>query len=94
VVTTTANVNIIKNQIDKVKRVPEVLEDAKKEMETLIEFLNEQVRTCDEVGKPAYEAKKVLPKDIFDTYHNGAKKTPEEIQALVASLSSENSKKK
>ena len=74
--------NKARKQAPKVKRIKEVLKEAKEEVEKLIPYLKEQIDTCDEVGKKAHEAKHILPKQIFDNYHQGPKKTAEEIQAM------------
>jgi hypothetical protein len=58
------------------------LNDAKKEMDGLVEYLKELINTCDTVGKQAFQAKHMLPKEIFDNYYTGAKKSAEEIAAM------------
>ena len=72
--------NKIKRQVDKVARIVDLLRDAKKEMESLTPYLEELVKNCDVIGMPAFNSKKLLPKDIFDEYHPGPKKTEEELR--------------
>jgi len=80
---TTNNVKKLQKQVDKVKRVPDIVEEAKKELEGgLLNFLEEVIKNCDEVGRKAAAEKKLLAKDIFPAYHPGPKKSPEEIAAM------------
>ena len=48
----------------------------------LAPYLEEQLTICDKIGSPAFESKRFLPKEIFDEYHPGPKKTGEEIKAI------------
>jgi len=77
------NLNRIRDQLPKVKRTREIVEEAVKDIPNLMEKLLQYVKDADTIGQKAYNDKLFWPKEIFDKYHPGPKKTPEEIAAMT-----------
>jgi hypothetical protein len=76
------NLNHLKTQDPKVKRVKQLLEEAEKGFPALLEKMNEYYKTADEVGVKAAEIPELWPKKIFEKFHTGLKKNPKEIADL------------
>jgi len=53
-----------------------------KDLPLLMPRLQEYSKNADEVGFKAFEANLMWPNEIFDKFHDGLKKTPEEIEAM------------
>ena len=75
------NLKKIKENLPKCKRTQQILEDAVKEISSLVGKMKGYLETCDIVGLEAFKANILRPKDIFDKYHSGPKLTHEEISA-------------
>lgn len=78
---TTKNINKMRNELPKVKRVKEILLDGVNETKFLVEKMIEFIATADITGSEAHRNNVLRPKDIFDKYHPGPKLTAEEIAA-------------
>jgi len=76
------NLNRIREQLPKVKRTKELVEEAVKDIPNLMEKLLQYVKDADGIGGQAYKDNLYWPREIFDKFHTGPKKTPEEIAAM------------
>lgn len=78
----TNNISKIRNQVEKVKKLPDLINEAKRNFEEILEYLRVELAKADEVGKRCYDYNHMVPKDIFDNYETLPKKSPEEVAAL------------
>jgi hypothetical protein len=90
--TLSKNLAKLGKEIAKVKNIPPLIVDAGKDLKSLVPKFKEIFSTCDEVGTKAYQAGVMKPKDIFDKYHPGPKKTAAELD--VEKKAAEKAKKK
>jgi len=81
-VTAGKNLNMIKLQVPKLKRLKGLIEDAVKDFPQFLEKLIESYKTADEIGAQAAEIHELYPRKIFDKYHTGLKKSQEEISKI------------
>jgi len=63
------NITKIQDQAESVRRVKEVIEDARKEAEKITDFVEELIKNADEVGRKAYEEGWLTPEEICLHYH-------------------------
>jgi hypothetical protein len=68
-------------QLPKLKTLQGLAKDAFEDLKKLAPKFKEIVANCDEIGKKAHAANVGKPKDIFEKFHPGPKKTPQEIEA-------------
>jgi hypothetical protein len=80
------NVTKLSVNVPKVKELPTLCKDGAADFKKLVPEIRKILNECDEVGKKAAADKVLKPKDIFAKYHQGAKKTEQEIahEAKVA----------
>jgi len=67
-------------ELAKCKALQEVLTTAKDDMKELVPKLKELYSKADEVGAKAAGENLIRPREIFQKYHPGPKKTPKEIE--------------
>jgi len=81
----TANLgkNIAKlgKEVPKVQQLPPLIQEAVKDLKVLVPQFKQIYNTCDEVGAKAFaEFTIAKPKDIFDKFHPGERKSEEDIK--------------
>jgi len=75
----TKNVGKLSKELQKVKTIPPLITEAAKDLKALVPKFKEIFQTCDQVGKQAFSANVLKPKEIFAKYHTGTKKTQAEL---------------
>jgi len=70
---------MLSTEIVKVKLLIPILEDAIKEIQEILPQLDGMVDSSDQVGARAYAENTFIPYEIFEKFHTGLRRSPEEI---------------
>jgi len=96
----TRNIAKLPRELEKCKVLQKLVVTAVEDMKELIPKLKEMFEKADEIGAKAYaegfhlNKGEKTPEQLFDKYHTGERKTPEEIEALKKSLTKKKHAKK
>ena len=74
------NITKIQDQVDSVRRVKDVIEDARKEAEKITDFVEELIKTADDVGRKAYQDGWLTPEEICLHFHPQLTKDVGEVE--------------
>lgn len=80
-VETTKNINKVRKQIPKIQRVKDVLQQARMEMEDMMNYLQESIKSSDEIGMKGFRENKLTAEQIIG-YHPGPFQNQEDVENL------------